>query len=292
MPLLDKTRIALLGCGDIGSRLATRLLIEGAEVHGFRRNIAKLPNGVIAHPFDVHDESSLHALNTIAFDYLVITLSPDEMTDSAYLATYVEGLRHILSQLNTDRLRKLFWVSSTSVYGQSDGSIINEQSPTQATRFSGKRQLEAEQLLSVLTDKACIVRFAGIYREGKHRLIDQLIAGQLSNNIEHDYYTNRIHITDCVGILFHLIQQVHNNVDIHPVYIGCDNSPVLYSELIDWLSQRLTLPLCEDGATATARVGSKRCDNTQILHSGYVFTYPTYQAGFSSIIENYSIITK
>lgn len=281
----EHLRVALVGCGDIGCRLALKLQEAGAEVHGLRRNIAALPTGVIPHAMDVHDTATLGILRDTAFDYVVITLSPTEMSDAAYQATYVQGLRNILSQLDTSRLRKLLWVSSTSVYGQSDGSTVDENSPTEPSRYAGQRQLEAEQQLAPLGDKACIVRFSGIYRDGRHRLVEQIRAGKVSRQVENDYITNRIHIADCVGVLYHLLNRDAQGQPLERLYLASDSSPVLYSELVQWLATELGITLPETGGEQTPRVGSKRCSNARLLASGYRFVYPTYKEGFRPFLQ-------
>lgn len=285
MGTLHNKTIALVGCGDIGCRLAPQLLAQGAVVHGFRRNIAALPTGVIAHALDVQQPATLTALHDIAFDYVVVTLSPGEMSDAAYKATYVDGLQNILAALNTSALRKLIWVSSTSVYGQSDGSDVDENSATEPARYAGQRQLQAEQLLTALGDNACVVRFSGIYREGRHRMIEQIRAGKISSQIENDYITNRIHIADCVGVLQHLINLDAAGKPLQPVYLASDSSPVHYSELVHWLAGELGITLKPEGGEQTPRVGSKRCLNTQLINSGYQFQYPTYKAGFRELLH-------
>jgi nucleoside-diphosphate-sugar epimerase len=282
---LHNKTIALVGCGDIGCRLAPQLLAQGAVVHGFRRNIAALPAGVIPHTLDVQQPATLTALHDIAFDYVVVTLSPGEMSDAAYKATYVDGLQNILAALNTTALHKLIWISSTSVYGQSDGSDVDEQSTTEPARYAGQRQLQAEQLLKALGDKACVVRFSGIYREGRHRMIEQIRAGKISSQIENDYITNRIHIADCVGVLQHLINLDAAGKPLQPVYLASDSSPVHYSELVHWLAGELGITLQPEGGEQTPRVGSKRCVNTRLLESGYQFQYPTYKAGFRELLR-------
>ena len=39
--------VVIAGCGDVGSRLASQLLASEWEVHGLRRDISRLPDGVI-----------------------------------------------------------------------------------------------------------------------------------------------------------------------------------------------------------------------------------------------------
>ncbi len=281
---LSGKRIALIGCGDIGCRVGSLLVKQGAEIHAFRRNIQQLPATFHAQTMDVQAPETLSTLSTSNFDYIVVTLSPDTLSDEAYAATYVNGLKHILQAINREALSKLFWVSSTSVYGQSDGRWIDENSPTVPTRFSGKRQLEAEQLLTALKDKACIIRFAGIYRDKQHRLIEKVRRGELSATIDNDYFTNRIHVDDCAGVITHLIQQDANHQPLANVYIGSDCSPVLYSDLITWIAKALNVTLSKEGAAAAPRVGSKRCANQRLLDSGYAFIYPSYQQGFCALL--------
>ena len=39
--------VLIAGCGDIGSRLATRLLAHDWSAHGLRRTVSELPEGVL-----------------------------------------------------------------------------------------------------------------------------------------------------------------------------------------------------------------------------------------------------
>lgn len=294
--LKDK-KIALIGCGDIGCRLAAQLLEAEAEVFAYRRMINKLPAGVKAYSLDVTNIESVAGLAVEAFDYVVVTLSPAEMSDEAYRITYVEGLKNILAVLNTSRLRKLFWVSSTSVYGQSDGSWIDEHSETKPTRYAGKRQLEAEQQLEILGDKYCVVRFSGIYREGKNRLVEQIKAGLAEDKIENDYFTNRIHVKDCAAVLAHLLWLDATGRKLEQIYLASDSAPIKYSELIHWLTKEISLAkeigtssntnLNSSATTPIPRVGSKRCSNQRLLKSGYQFIYATYKEGFRDILKSY-----
>ena len=134
-----------------------------------------------------------------------LTLPPPSLSEASYRTTYVEGLRAILTHLPRERLRKLFWVSSSSVYGQSDGSVVDELSPTRPERFPGRIQREAEQQVELLGSQGCIVRFSGIYEGEGHSLLEKLRRGELGSRVESDYYTNRIHRDDCAGVLAHLI---------------------------------------------------------------------------------------
>lgn len=279
---LENTKIALIGCGKIGQALADKLHAQGAEVYGFRRNSAALSSPIIAHSIDLHQPASLAILGEIAFDYVVITLTPDSSNEQAYQQTYVQGLQHILTVLNRSRLKRLFWVSSTSVYGQNDDSWVDENSPTEPNSFSGKAQVAAEQLLMTM-DTATIVRFAGIYRSERYRLAEKIKAGEISQTIEPNGYSNRIHFDDCVGVLVHLLLLAQQGVALEKIYLGVDSEPVRYSELVSFLADKLGVTLNVDGVSRVGQAPSKRCSNRRLLKTGYQFIYPSFRDGLKGI---------
>ncbi|HEY9032535.1 MAG TPA: SDR family oxidoreductase [Pseudomonadales bacterium] len=281
---MQNVKLALIGCGDIGSRLGQQCLQQGAEVYGFRRRPEQLPAGFVAAGIDVCKPQTLAVLGQTAFDYVVISLTPAAFDDESYRQTYVDGLRHVLAALDCSRLRRLLWVSSSSVYHQDDGSWVDENSATEPQRFAGRRQLQAEQLLQEsLGDKAVVVRFAGIYRDGRHRWLEQLQAGTLGLP-QQDYFTNRIHVADCAGVLAHLLQRDMAGKALEPVYLGVDCRPALCSEVVSWLSAQSGLPLSAQPSASQARTGNKRCSNRRLLDSGYTFVYPDYRSGLQSAL--------
>ena len=60
---------------------------------------------------------------------------------------YVDGLANVLDTLWP--CRRFIYISSTSVYGQTEGGIVDETSPTEPTEESGTIVLEAERLLAL-----------------------------------------------------------------------------------------------------------------------------------------------
>lgn len=278
---LKGQRIALIGCGDIGIRLAS--LLDEADVHAMRRNTASLPQGLTAYSMDVTKPETLDVLRNTAFDYVVITLTPDRFSEETYQETYVNGLANILKALNTTKLKRLFWVSSTSVYGQDDDSWVDEQSPLQPKNFSGRMQLAAENLLAEISN-ATIVRFAGIYRSGTYRLLERIKDGELGDTIVPDPFSNRIHVDDCAGVMAHLIKRDNEGLGIERIYVASDNFPVRYSELLNWLAIESGYALQKGMVSEIARAGSKRCINKKLLESGYQFIYPDFKAGLQAAV--------
>ena len=289
---LRAQRIGFIGFGDIAQKAVDSLFAsplhqgtgDAAKVLAFRRQPEKLnaqSPQLQALYADVTKPETLSVLADATVDYWVITLTPEAMTEAGYQATYVKGLMHILQALKGKQYKKLFWVSSSSVYGQAHDEWVDETSATEPQRFSGQVQLAAEALLADEA-RACVVRFSGIYRAEKHRMLDKLKQGQLPSGCEEDYYTNRIHVVDAARSLLHLMHLDAAGTPIEPLYLASDSSPVKYLSLIQWLSDARQLPLNTHLPAVKKRINSKRCSNARLKQSGFEFTYDTYQAGFSS----------
>lgn len=280
--VLKGSKCLIVGCGDIGIALAAVLDAEGCKVWGLRRHAELLPATIIPLSADVTDAASLAPLRALAFDFVVVTLTPGGFNDDAYARVYVDGMRNLLDALNGDSLQRLLFVSSTSVYHQSDGSWVDEDSPAAAESFSGHRLLEAESLLAPSGLPATVIRFAGIYGPGRNRLIEQVKNGQGCPQSP-VLYTNRIHRDDCVGFLAHLLRLQRQGQVVAPCYIGVDNEPVTMWELKQWLASQLGVrQLTEE---VPSRRNSKRCSNRRLLDSGYQLRYPGFRQGYGELLR-------
>lgn len=276
--------ILIVGCGDIGIPLARHLTANGASVWGLRRQPWLLPDDIHPLAADVTVPESLSVLNSVAFDYVVMTLTPSNITEEGYRRVFVDGVGHLLRQLQQQpHLKRIFHVSSTSVYHQSQGEWVDENSATQPTGFSGQCLLAAEQLLLAADWPATMVRFAGIYGPGRRRLIEQVLAGRGSPR-QPPLYTNRIHRDDCVGVLAHLLQLEQAQITLDSVYIGVDSEPVTLWEVKQWLAAQLGVMLNECGESDNHRRGSKRCSNRRLLACGYSLIYPGFRQGYASLL--------
>ncbi len=274
----------IVGCGDIGIPLAALLATEGHKVWGLRRS-GQLPEPIQTLNADVTHADSLQCLAELSFDYVVVTLTPGEFTDQRYQAVYVDGLAHVIAALkDSHKIKRLLFISSTSVYHQGDSQWVDECSPTEPTTFSGKRLLEAEHVAAASGIQYSIIRFAGIYGPGRRRLIEQVKAGQGCPSSP-PLYTNRIHRDDCVGFLAHLIRMDSEQQALAACYIGVDSEPVTMWDVKSWLAQQLGIdPNALDNSGATRR-SSKRCSNARLLATGYTLRYSGYQQGYGELLN-------
>ena len=124
--------VVIAGCGDVGSRLASQLLASEWEVHGLRRDISRLPDGVIGIAGDLFKKDCPDTWPIGGVDYLVYCAAATDHDEAGYRAAYVQGLQHVLEWLNDygQEPKHLLFVSSSSVYGQQNGEWVDETSET------------------------------------------------------------------------------------------------------------------------------------------------------------------
>lgn len=274
----------IVGCGDVGIRLAGRLIKTGHQVWGMRRSVEKLPAFINAIKMDLTDAAPFSNLPE-NIDTVIYCAAAGGGGELNYRQVYVEGLRKLLAQLCNEyqSLPDIIFTSSTSVYGQNNGEWVNEDSATEPERYSGKIMLEAEALLAQSVFSYSIVRFGGIYGPGRNHLIGQVKNSKATVTRNCLHYTNRIHADDCAGVLAHILTLA----EPENCYLAVDNELVDKAELVDWLACKLNVSKPErvnqlDGET----VRNKRCQNTRLLRSGYQFIYPGYRDGYSSLLRS------
>ncbi|MDR7088751.1 SDR family oxidoreductase [Cellvibrio fibrivorans] len=279
----SQEKLLIIGCGDIGQRLALQLASHHYRITGLRRHP---PEDLPYLQYRVCDATQTGQLDALlgseAFDVIVISMTPAERSDAGYEQAYVQTCRNLVAGLkrHQQQPRLVLFVSSTAVYGQNDGSWVDESSPTQPESFSGNRLLEAEQVIQANGFAHSCIRFSGIYGPGRNRLIEQVKQQRASAS---PHYTNRIHADDCAGVLAHLIELQHKQ-DLAPVYLATDSSPTPMVEVVNWIAEQLGIRdfLASD---AVNERGNKRISNQRLLATGYSFRYPDFRAGYASLIN-------
>jgi nucleoside-diphosphate-sugar epimerase len=276
--------VLIAGCGDVGSRLANELLPLGWVVHGLRRNISLLPAGVNGVAGDLFNPTRPATWPDTALDYLVYCATPTERDEAGYRAAYVDGLQRVLSWLEEigQQPKRIVFVSSSSVYGQQNGEWVDETSPTDASAFSGRIMLEAEQVALTSGLPASIVRLTGIYGPGRSDLSNRVRQGY-SVAIDPPLYGNRIHSDDAAGLLAYLLAADARGVTLEDCYIGVDDAPAPLAEVVQWMREYLGVTQWAENSSLR-RSGSKRCSNARAKALGWVPRYPTYKEGYEALL--------
>lgn len=267
------SRLLILGCGDLGRRIAAGAAGQGWKVTGLRRH----PPADDTLDWRAGDLSAAGGLAAVAgaWDAVVFCPSPGARTSAAYRAVYLDGLARSLRHVEAARF---VLVTSTAVYGEDAGEWVDEATPCRPGRFNGEILLQAESLLAGRSG-AVVARPAGLYGPGRDGLIRRVISGEARARHDPPQWTNRIHIDDAAGFLAHLLDMAE------PAGLYClsDGHPAPRHEVLAWLAAALDAPAPGDDPEAAG--SGRRVDNARLLATGYRLRYPDYRSGYRSLLE-------
>ncbi len=280
----------VVGHGYLGSRVAKLWQSQGDTVFVTTRDPQKVSaleaSGLRPVVCDVADPASLVGrlpeVTTVLY-----AVGFDRSRNQGMREVCVGGLRNVLNALS-DKTKRVIYISTTGVYGQDDGSWINEDSPCQPSRESGRVFLEAEQALQThaIGQRAIILRLAGIYGLGRIPSAEDLRAGK-AIQASPDAYINLIHVDDAAQVVI----AVEAQAKPPRTYLVSDGHPVVRSEFYSEVSSlfRTPPPAFEKPTAGADRRGntSKRVSNARLLSEVSVeFKYRTYRDGLSAIADN------
>jgi len=227
---MTKQTNLIIGCGYLGRRVADLWLRQGRRVLATTRDACRAEEfrrrglePIICNVVDRFSLQNLPAVHTVVY-----CIGFDRAAGHSMREVYVGGLSNVLDHL--PRPERFIHISSTSVYGQADGSWVDETSATEAREESGRIVLEAERLLRTRIPEAVVLRFAGIY--GPHRLMRlQALRGGQPIVGDGDRWLNLIHVDDGAA----MVLAAEENADAGGVYNICDDQPiprrVFYAEI-------------------------------------------------------------
>ena len=202
-----------------------------------------------------------------------------------YRRIYLGGARNLLHAF--PRARLLF-TSSTSVYAQQQGEIVDETSPANPGHEKGRILRETEEL--VLSHNGIVARLAGIYGPGRSFFLRKFLAGEAVLDREDDRFINQAHRDDIVSGLVLLAEERANLGG--QIYNVVDDQPILARDAYQWLSAHLQRPL-PAGKVAAARKrgdGNKRVSNKKLRALGWEPRYPNFGAAMmESVLPSFGL---
>jgi len=276
----------IIGCGYIGLPLALRLQEKGHDVIAWVHSTASAAS-LAQYSFhriitgSVADRNAWDGVRE-QIDLVIHCASSGRGGEAAYEEVYLQGARMMGER--QPRARKLF-VSSTSVYGQTQGEIVTEESPTEPLAPTSRILCEAER--AALTCGATVVRSAGIYGPGRTALLEKLRWGEAVIEGDGSRWMNHIHQRDLVAALSHLIEAGAPG----EIYNAADDTPVTTRDYYAWCSEFLRLPMPPLGPLNTDRkrgLTNKRISNAKLRATGWKPIYPSFREGLPAILEGQS----
>ena len=256
----------VIGCGYLGERVACEWLRSHDDVWALTRstvNAERLASiGLRPVVGDVLDSDSLRKLPRA--ETVLYAVGFDRTGSASKRSVYVDGLSNVLQQVRASCERFLY-VSSTSVYGQDSGELVDESSPTTPTEENGRICCDAEAVVRQLKEDAIILRLAGIYGPGRLLArVEQLRRGErLAGNPE--AWLNLIHVDDAARTVL----AAETRGVLGATYLVCDDQPLHRREYYAALTEKVSAPrpqFEELAADAPERRRlNKRCVNRRVV---------------------------
>lgn len=186
---MNDCQVLVVGAGYTGSRLLARL--PAGVAIGTRRKAAQaLPQSVIEIDLD-NAEPALPAAEAIVY-----TVPPDQNPIDRRLQNLLQGIR--------SSPRRIVYLSTSGVYGDRDGALVDETTAPNPQTSRAQRRLAAEQQLAAWCGRErvelSILRVPGIY--GPDRLpLARIEQGEAILRDADAGPANRIHVDDLVSCL-------------------------------------------------------------------------------------------
>ncbi len=279
-------RKLIIGCGYLGLRVAALWEAAGAEIVALTRSAERVEawraRGWTSLLGDLGRPDVLPPFPAV--DTLLFAVGFDRSGGYDQRAIYVDGLRAVLTALQ-GRVGRVIYISSSSVYGQTEGEWVDETSPCEPTQPGGKLCLEAEGLVQQFAPgRASSLRLSGIY--GPERLLskrESLLAGVPLAGLS-KAWLNLIHVHDAVQAIV-TVDALESPAE---TYLVTDDEPVQRGEYYAELAGRIGAPPPVFDVTLAARNGArglnKRCHNARLRAAGWSPRFANYRSGLTNAL--------
>ncbi|HYF70620.1 MAG TPA: SDR family NAD(P)-dependent oxidoreductase [Ohtaekwangia sp.] len=193
--------ISILGCGWLGSALGKHLANRGDMVFGSTTSHAKCNTlqSVGIHPVLLRFAPELEGDDGSAFfdtDIIVISIPPQRKSGRS--GFFLQQMNAVVQRINRGTVRKILFISSTSVYS-ADNKIVTEQDANPDAYL-----FMAENLFRENFNHTTVLRFGGLI--GPERHPGKFFAGKV-DVAGGDCPVNLIHQEDCIRIIDSIMQQ-------------------------------------------------------------------------------------
>jgi nucleoside-diphosphate-sugar epimerase len=280
----------IVGCGDVGKRIARRARARGQSVSCLVRRAESADvlrsEGLVARVTDL--DSQTPAFSPVIDSARIFYLAPPPSK-----GTNDPRMRRFLTALPGDRPGRIVYISTTGVYGDCQGAWVDESFPAQPQVDRAYRRLDAEQQLRAWSAAGrgdiIILRVAGIYGPGKlpiarlQQRLPMISAAEAP-------WTNRIHIDDLVTVCEAAMATGRSG----EIYNVSDGNPGNMRDYFDRVADLYGLPRAPLISLAEARATlspgmlsylgeSRRMDNRRLREElGVVLRYPNLSDGLAA----------
>jgi len=268
-------KVLIAGCGYVGVATALHFAHADWERIGCTHSVESAAAQQEREQFPIFagDLADLSSVTTLRqhgpFDAVIHCASSGRGGAEQYRRVYLEGAKNLAAVFAP---APLLFTSSTSVYAQTDGAWVTEESPAEPDRETGKILRETEEF--VLTQGGIVARLAGIYGPGRSVLLRKFFEGTATIEGDGAKWINQTHRDDIASALAHLI-----TTGARGVFNVSDDQPLAQREVYAWLAERFQRPLPPTGEPDLNRKRgwtNKRVSNARLRALGWQPRFPSF----------------
>jgi nucleoside-diphosphate-sugar epimerase len=231
---------------------------------------------------DLTDGDAVSAFaKTVSPTHILASASSGRGGTESYRAIFLDGTRNLLEAFPEAHLT---FISSSSVYRHTDGSLVTESSELAGGTEKSQILRETEEM--VLSKNGTALRLSGIYGPHRSIILKKFLSGEATLEETEDgigiRILNQIHVADAAAAILHLIatnRSGHYNV--------CDNEPTTQLETYQKLAEKLNRPLPETGPPKKTKRGwtNKAVSNAKLRATGWEPSYPNFLAAVDELLS-------
>ena len=265
-------KLLLIGHGYLGQAITCEF-----RQHGWDVSPVSLSGGDGSIACDVGDAAAVAKLPPA--DFIIHCAASGRGGAEAYQRVYVAGCRNLVTSFPGT---PLLFTSSTSVYAQTDGSIITEESPAIPDRETGTLLLEAEQI--TLAAGGIVTRLSGIYGPGRSVILKKFLSGEAIIEEDGRRFLNQIHRDDAARAIYHLAQLGISR----EIYNVSDSTPLTQLDCYQQLAAQYSRPLPPSGPRDPDRKRGwthKQVSSGKLQATGWRPLFPSFITAAGAIAE-------
>lgn len=308
---LQPPRVLLLGAGWLGRPLAEALAHDGVRVTTVRRTPHEAVEGGTAFSFDLAALDSSDAQRAasasgaasadvashelppelLGHDVVIAAVAPDRRRGDGYADTYPVAARAAVQIAQRSGAKAIAWVSSTGVYGVTDGREVTERSPREATGASNEALCVAEDIILAAGHSSCrvgVFRASGLYGPGRDPSDRFRDADALRGRLGH--WMNLAWRDDVVSAIRHWLEHalthLGSKVDTPSILNVSDGTPLTVGEcarLVALADGRVFVPPANDEGDAPPSRSNQRIRIDALRDLGWTPSVPNLRAGLERL---------
>ena len=256
-------RLLLIGNGYLGHAVGREF-----RDHGWEVSATSLSGGEGTISCDVGDAEAVSQLPQA--DFIVHCAASGRGGVEAYQHVYVDGCRNLMEKFPGT---PLLFTSSTSVYAQTDGSVVTEESPAIPDRETGRLLLAAEAV--TLGAGGIVTRLSGIYGPGRSVILKKFLGGEAVIEEDGRRFLNQIHRDDAARAIFHLATSGVRG----EIFNVSDSTPLSQLGCYEKLAELFARPLPTSGPRDLDRKRGwthKQVSNEKLRATGWQPDFPSF----------------